>query len=90
MSENQTGENNTMYGRIGSLNPNYGNRGSKNQNSKTYTITFPDGHEETIRGLAEFCRIHKLTPTTMISVDRGKQKQHKGFKCRCHTNSKCG
>ena len=67
---------------IGELNPNFGKFGKDNQKSKKYIITFPDGHEEFIIGLCEFCRNNNLHQSHMSQIANGKGKQHKGFKCR--------
>lgn len=51
-------------------------------NKKAYIITHPDGTEEEIFGLSEFCRKHNLATGNMNKVLRGKISQHKGFKVR--------
>ena len=50
--------------------------------AKSYVIIFPDGHQEQIVGMTEFCRQHGLTPSAMSMVVSGKINQHKGFKAR--------
>lgn len=49
--------------------------------SKRWLVTFPDGHQEMVTNLREFCREHTLTPQNMIKVMQGKIGQHKGFRC---------
>lgn len=50
--------------------------------AKIYIITFPDGHEETIKNLTQFCKRHELNKECMCMVSSGKQFHHKNFKCR--------
>lgn len=40
----------------GELHPGYGRRGAKHHQAKTYIITYPNGTQEKITGLADFCR----------------------------------
>jgi hypothetical protein len=48
-----------------------------NARSKTFIMTFPDGHEETIKNLSKFCRDHSLVKTNFyMGWDT------KGFKAR--------
>lgn len=55
---------------------------SREKCAKEYIITFPDGHEETIKNLAQFCRDNKLDQGTMYSIMRGNQDFHKGYSVR--------
>ncbi|MDD4242760.1 MAG: NUMOD3 domain-containing DNA-binding protein [Bacilli bacterium] len=71
-SEKMSGENHPQYGLVGELSTK----------SKTYIVTFPDGHEEIVIGITNFCKINNLDNGHMIKVAKGKAKQHKGFKCR--------
>ena len=57
-----------------------GSETSRKKLSKTYIITFPDGHQETITNLKDFCRKHNLNQGNMCSCASGRLKQHKGFK----------
>jgi hypothetical protein len=50
--------------------------------AKTYLITYPDGTEKIIKGLQRFCKENNLTNTLMNHVANGKQRHHKGFKCK--------
>jgi group I intron endonuclease len=93
---NNSGENHPMFGKHhseesierrkilikGENNPMYGKFGENNPNSKKYIITFPDGHEEVIIGLNQFCKDNKLRASNMCNVAKGRAKSHKGFKCR--------
>jgi len=72
MSESHKGKNNI----------NYGKTGDKHHSSKTYEITFPNGKKRIITGIKEFCRKNNLTPQSMCAVAKGKNKHHKGFKCK--------
>lgn len=47
--------------------------------SKKWLITFPDGHQETIINLKEFCTNNNLDQGNMVSVSKGRCKQHKRF-----------
>ncbi len=76
--------NNMSINSSGEKHPNFGKRGKDLPNSKKWIITFPDGHEEIIIGLVQFCEEYGLLPGNMCAVARGLngRKQHKGFKCR--------
>lgn len=50
--------------------------------NKSYIVTHPDGNEEIITGLPEFCEKHNLCPSTMTKVVKGKHLHHKGFRIR--------
>jgi hypothetical protein len=86
-SEKMSGERNPMYGKTGESSSNYGNRGEKNKCSKKYIIIFPDGHEEIIIGLNQFCKEYNLDVGNMIKIAKNKPHCHtsKGFKCRYYT-----
>ena len=95
-SPHLSGENHPVYGKKHSEEQNkkfvvshsgekhwaFGKFGENSPNHKKYIITFPDGHEEVIIGLNEFCRNNNLQSTNMIKVAKGIYKYHKGFKCR--------
>jgi hypothetical protein len=49
---------------------------------KSYIVTHPDGHEETIHGLQAFCTQWGLTQSCLALVARGRAHQHKGFVIR--------
>ena len=44
-----------------------------------YIVIWPDGHEEKIGNLKEFCRINNIKYDSMNRVALGKQSHHKGF-----------
>lgn len=58
--------------------------GMLEHNRKRYIITFPDGEERRIKGLATFCREHNLNAAAMSQVALGNVNQHKGYLCRHH------
>jgi hypothetical protein len=49
---------------------------------RDYIVTHPDGHEEMIRGLREFCLRWRLSQFSLNHVARGRVHQHNGFKIR--------
>lgn len=50
--------------------------------SLNWIVVSPDGEEMTISNLAEFCRTHGLNKGRMVQVARGKERHHKGWRCR--------
>jgi hypothetical protein len=54
---------------------------SARSQSGTWVITFPDGQQETIVNLREFCRTNNLNQSSMWRVSRGQSSKHKGFAC---------
>ena len=60
------------------LKGNKNNCGNINR-AKTYLVTFPDGHTETIRNIAPFCEEHGLSRSCVSMMVNGKQKTHRGF-----------
>lgn len=48
----------------------------------TYIVTYPDGKEEFVEYIAEFCRDHGLNHALMIAVAKGNRNHHKQHKCR--------
>ncbi len=61
-------------------------KGDKNVNAKVYLIVYPDGREEYIKGLRQFCLENGLSHCLMIAVLNGLQKHHKGFKVKARLN----
>lgn len=55
-------------------------RSSLKGKDKRYIVTFPDGHQEEVEGLPDFCKQHGLCCSSMTKVAKGKNLQHKGFK----------
>lgn len=49
---------------------------------KAYILIAPDNYELSIVGLRRFCRDHDLDESALIRVAQGKQRTHKGWKCR--------
>lgn len=79
-----------MIGNILSVTPEQKSKWSKeNWKNPEYKRKFqkqygpfksPDGKIfETVIGIREFCRNHNLDPSSMIGVQKGKHKQHKGW-----------
>ena len=75
-------------GRFGENAPAYGMRHTqqhKNHIADFFSLNWkcisPEGKVFHIKNLREFCRNNKLTSQLMISVAKGKQIQHKGWKC---------
>ena len=50
--------------------------------SKMWIIIFPDGHEEIITNLAEFCRNNNLNKGAMCKVSKNILTNHKKFICK--------
>jgi hypothetical protein len=61
-----------------------GNQNASGNTSRalSYIITFPDGHEEKVYNMAEFCKVHNLTRSAMCLIAKGKAEYHKRYKCR--------
>lgn len=56
----------------------------KISDSKAYlwVVTKPDGEELSVFNLREFCRNNGLHQGHMVAVANGKERSHKGWKCR--------
>ena len=50
--------------------------------AKHWVVTHPDGTEETVYNLAEFCRTWGLLKSKMCAVAKGNRKHHKQFTVR--------
>lgn len=50
--------------------------------SKNWLIIHPDGEEEIINNLTQFCRDHNLNNGCMSLVANGHNKTHKGYRCQ--------
>lgn len=46
----------------------------------TYLVTHPDGTEEVVTNIAQFCRENNLSRACVCNVAKGRQEQHRGFK----------
>ena len=86
ISERQMGEKNQFFGKTHTEETKQLIRekmiGDNSPRAKSYIITTPLGEELRIKGLRAFCREHGLTHNTMSAVAKGKQKHHKGYKCK--------
>jgi hypothetical protein len=49
--------------------------------SKQFRIIFPTGNSSIITNMSQFCREYSLNQGRMIQVARGKEYQHKGYRC---------
>jgi len=59
--------------------------GDKNPAAKKYIITTPEGEEILVHGIANFCKNYgkeQLEHRRLIDIANGKQKYHKGYKCK--------
>ncbi|NMC75868.1 MAG: GIY-YIG nuclease family protein [Candidatus Methanofastidiosa archaeon] len=59
-----------------------GTKGHLNPMAKEWIVIFPDGHEEKICGLREFCRNNKLNQKLMRRTANGTALHHKKFKLK--------
>jgi len=80
MSKNHadvSGNNNPMYGKIGSDCPN----------SKKYVVTTPRNYSFVVHGLHNFCLNYEeatLYSASLSMCVSGRRNHHKGYKCRCY------
>jgi len=51
-------------------------------------VIHPDGTEEQIMNMLQFCRDHSLNPSAMSAVARGNRRHYKNYKCRKLTNNR--
>jgi len=49
--------------------------------SDIWNVTYPNGKNETILNMLQFCREHRLNPSAMSAVARGNRRHYKGYKC---------
>ncbi len=56
--------------------------GENSKIAKSFLVMFPDGHIETVKGLANFCRLHGLHASAVRRCLAGKLSQHHGFSFR--------
>lgn len=54
-------------------------RGEKSKLSKQYLVRKPDGTEQVVTGIRQFCRDNSLDHATLFAVLAGKQRHHKGY-----------
>jgi hypothetical protein len=82
ISKRVSGENNPMYG---VPSPMTGRVGRNNPQAKKYVITTPKEEKFIIHGMFNFCNNYTeeiLHHSSLIKVAKGKQKHHKGYRCR--------
>lgn len=65
--------------RNGTLYGVSGKRGADNKRSGSYLVRCPDGQQQRIKGLRQFCRDRGLCHSLMLSVLKGQQTHHKGY-----------
>lgn len=53
-----------------------------NNKSIKWIITFPDGHEEEIINMAEFCKMYNLSKSNLHKTYKGKAISHKGYRAK--------
>ncbi|UQN10359.1 GIY-YIG nuclease family protein [Deinococcus sp. QL22] len=56
--------------------------------AQAYIVTFPDGREEEVQHLGQFCRERELHTSTMFQVGKGSKRTYKGYSCRLATMSR--
>ena len=78
MSARMMGNTNAPKGKD---NYNYGKCGSKHATSKVYKVIHPNGVEEIVHGLSEWCKSRGLDQSHLCKVANGKCKHCKGYKC---------
>ena len=52
------------------------------EKSGKFIVTFPNGKEEVVSKMTEFCREHNLNKSALYAIMRGERKKHKGFRIR--------
>jgi hypothetical protein len=75
--------------RTGEDAPNYGKKRTEESKKKTsesmaskWLIKFPDGHEEVIVSLRNFCTENNLRAASMVDVSKGRSESYKGYTCK--------
>lgn len=53
---------------------------------KTYEIIKPNGEVLIVKGLNEFCKNEGIDASNLCNVAKGKNKHHKGYKCKLINN----
>jgi hypothetical protein len=79
MSAKKQGENHPMYGKKQSDTTI---KRKAERLSKEWMITFPDGHNEIVKNIKEFCRDKGFGPSQLYNVAYGNQKSCHGYKCQ--------
>ena len=70
----------TRLANLGKVQTDYQKQKAREANSKTWKVITPEGNEEIITNLRQYCLKRNLDPGNMMHVSRGRQKQHKGYK----------
>ena len=70
----------TRQGNLGKKQTEFQKQRAREANQKKWLIIRPDGTEEIIINLNQYCRDKGLSSSNMIAVASGKQKQHKGYR----------
>jgi hypothetical protein len=78
LSNATSGENNPMFGK--DFSEVHRKKMSKAA-SKWYVVTKPDGVEEVIQNLLEYCTNNGLNHSSMCGVASGRYKHHRGYIC---------
>ena len=65
--------------RNGTLGGHEGLKGAAHSRAKAYLIGLPDGSQQRVKGLRQFCRDHGLSHNLMLAILTGKQHHHKGY-----------
>jgi len=88
LSEQKLGSKNPMYGKFGKENPCYGITPPKHvfdalieKMSNKWLIIFPNGQEEVVKNLSDFCRNNNLNKGNLCGTAHGRRPYHKGFRC---------
>lgn len=53
---------------------------------KTYEVIKPNGEVLIVKGLNEFCKNEGIDASNLCNVAKGKNKHHKGYKCKLINN----
>jgi len=88
LSEKKLGSKNPMYGKCGKDHPSYGITPPKHvidalveKNSNMWLVLFPNGQEEVVKNLSDFCRKNNLNKGNLCGTAHGRSPHHKGFRC---------
>jgi|TARA_R110000851_G_scaffold276958_1_gene430055 hypothetical protein len=54
----------------------------KQEESGRFTVTFPNGKEQVVSKMTEFCKEQDLNKSALYAIMRGERKRHKGFRIR--------
>jgi group I intron endonuclease len=65
--------------RNGTFGGQYGRKGADSNLAKTYLVQMPDGSQQTVKGINQFCKEHGLSKTAMLHILSGRQRTHRGY-----------